>query len=171
VTGGGPLHFRDEERKAAGRVLKSRTAQLLVTRFCRTSQQLDLIDYAQPGSLGGDLKMFCDFDRNLVRRGATRPRPANCDFADYVLSSTTTKVSGSSDDAVEKEFFRRVLFLTPAVKTTYAKRLDDLNAVAVPAALPGSMRSPGKNTGRSDVSGISHRGNGGTNGGRKTIST
>ncbi|MGA9800299.1 MAG: hypothetical protein WBQ68_14905 [Terriglobales bacterium] len=46
------------------------------------------------------------------------------------LQPTTKEFLASSDDAVEKAFFSRVFVPNRSVKTTYAKRLDDLNAVA-----------------------------------------
>lgn len=46
------------------------------------------------------------------------------------LQPTTKEFLASSDEAIEKAFFCRVLVPNRSVKTTYAKRLDDLNAVA-----------------------------------------
>jgi hypothetical protein len=46
------------------------------------------------------------------------------------LQPTTKEFLASSDDAIEKAFFCRVFVPNRSVKTTYAKRLDDLNAVA-----------------------------------------
>lgn len=46
------------------------------------------------------------------------------------LQPTTREFLASSDDAIEKAFFSRVCVPNRSVKTTYARRLDDLNAVA-----------------------------------------
>jgi hypothetical protein len=47
------------------------------------------------------------------------------------LQPTTKEFLASSDGAIEKAFFSRVIVPNRSVKTTYAKRLDDLNAVAL----------------------------------------
>ena len=46
------------------------------------------------------------------------------------LQPTTKEFLASSDETVEKEFFERVFLHNRSVKTTYARRLDDLNQVA-----------------------------------------
>ena len=46
------------------------------------------------------------------------------------LQPTTKEFLASSDEIVEKEFFERVFLHNRSVKTTYARRLDDLNQVA-----------------------------------------
>jgi hypothetical protein len=45
------------------------------------------------------------------------------------LRPTTKEFLSSSDDSVEAEFFARVFLPNRTVKTTYAKRLDDVNEV------------------------------------------